>query len=69
MQSQRDGYNHLYLYQKDGKLIRQLTSGQWVVQGVLGFNEKQKSIIIEANKYHPLHRWLYSVSVADGKMK
>ena len=69
MQSQRDGYNHLYLYSKDGQLLRQLTSGPWVVQEVLGFNQKQKSIVIAANKYHPLHRWLYSVSVANGKMK
>ena len=68
MQSQRDGYNHLYLYNKDGKLLSQLTSGPWVVQKVLGFNTKQKSIIIEANKYHPLHRQLYSVNVSNGKM-
>ena len=69
LQSQRDGYNHLYLYSKDGKLIKQLTSGPWVVQEVLGFNTKQKSIIIAANKYHPLHRWLYAVSIKDGKMQ
>ena len=68
LQSQRDGYNHLYLYNKEGELLRQLTSGPWVVQEVLGFNKKQKSIIIAANKYHPLHRWLYSVNVANGKM-
>ena len=68
MQSQRDGYNHLYLYSKEGKLLRQLTSGPWVVQEVLGFNARQKSILIAANKYHPLHRWLYSVRVADGRM-
>ena len=68
MQSQRDGYNHLYLYNKEGKLLSQLTSGSWVVQEVLGFNAKQKSIIIEANKYHPLHRQLYSVNVSNGKM-
>ena len=69
LQSQRDGYNHLYLYSKDGKLIKQLTSGPWVVQEVLGFNTKQKSIIIAANKYHPLHRWLYAVSIKDGKIR
>ena len=68
MQSQRDGYNHLYLYNKDGKLLSQLTSGAWVVQDVLGFNTKQKGIIIEANKYHPLHRQLYSVNVSNGKI-
>ncbi len=69
LQSQRDGYNHLYLYSKDGKLIKQLTSGPWVVQEVLGFNTKHKSIIIAANKYHPLHRWLYAVSIKDGKIR
>ena len=69
MQSQRDGYNHLYLYNKKGHLLRQLTSGPWVVQQVLGFNVKQKSILIEANKYHPLHRWIYSVSASNGKMQ
>jgi dipeptidyl-peptidase-4 len=68
MQSQRDGYNHLYLYNKEGKLLSQLTSGSWVVQKILGFNTKQKSIIFEANKYHPLHCQLYSVNVSNGKM-
>ncbi len=68
MQSQRDGYNHLYLYNKDGKLLRQLTSGPWVVQNVLGFNTTLKSIIFEGNKYHPLHRQIYSVNVNNGKM-
>jgi len=69
MQSQRDGYNHLYLYNKEGKMLRQLTSGPWVVQQVLGFNKKQKNIILAANKYHPLHRWLYSVETTNGKMQ
>jgi dipeptidyl-peptidase-4 len=68
MQSQRDGYNHLYLYNKEGKLLSQLTSGSWVVQKILGFNTKQKTIIFEANKYHPLHCQLYSVNVSNGKM-
>ncbi len=68
MQSQRDGYNHLYLYNKDGKLLRQLTSGPWVVQEVVGFNEKQKSIIIAANKSNPLEVRLYRVSVEKGDM-
>lgn len=63
MQSQRDGYNHLYLYNKNGQMLRQLTSGQWVVMEVLGFNKKQKSIVIKANKEHPLHHRLYSVSM------
>ena len=68
LQSQRDGYNHLYLYNKEGQLLRQLTQGPWVVLQVLGFNAKERSILIEANEYHPLHRQIYSVNTANGNI-
>ena len=67
VQSQRDGYNHLYIYNKEGQLLRQLTKGPWVVLDVLGFNKKQKSVIITSNEAHPLQRNLYSVSIATGQ--
>jgi dipeptidyl-peptidase-4 len=63
MQSQKDGYNHLYLFDTSGKELKQITKGSWIVMEVLGFNKKQKSIIIKANKNHPLHHRLYSVSM------
>ena len=63
MQSQKDGYNHLYLFDADGKELKQITKGEWVVMEVLGFNKKQKTIIFKANKEHPLHHRLYSVSM------
>ncbi len=68
MQSQRDGFNHLYIYNKEGKLVRQLTQGSWVVLDVLGFNEKQKTVIIAANAANPLQRNLYAVNTANGKI-
>ena len=67
MQSQRDGFNHLYIYNKVGKLQKQLTSGPFVVQQVLGFNEKQKSIIITSNEANPIQHNTYTVSVNTGK--
>ena len=67
MQSQRDGFNHLYIYNKVGKLLKQLTSGPFVVQQVLGFNEKQKSIIITSNEANPIQHNTYAVSVKTGK--
>ena len=67
MQSQRDGYNHLYLYSIKGECIKQLTSGPWVVLDVLGFNKKDKSIIIASNEKHPLQRNLYAVNIKDLK--
>ena len=63
IQSQKDGYNHLYLFDTNGKELKQITKGEWVVMEVLGFNKKQKSIIFKANKEHPLHHRLYSVSM------
>ena len=67
LQSQRDGYNHLYLYDKEGKLIKQLTNGQWVVQDILGFNEKQKKIIITSNEANPIQHNTYAVDVKTGR--
>ena len=68
MQSQRDGYNHLYLCNaKDGKIIKQLTSGRWVVMDVLGFNKKNKSIIIASNEASPIQRNIYAVDAKTGK--
>ena len=67
LQSQRDGYNHLYLYNVKGELVKQLTEGPWVVMNVLGFSKKQNAVIIESNEKHPLQRNLYAVSLSDGQ--
>ena len=63
MQSQKDGYNHLYLFNIKGELMKQLTKGSWVVLDVLGFNQKDKSIIIASNEKHPLQRNLYAINL------
>lgn len=67
MQSQRDGYNHLYLYKKDGTLERQITSGPWVVMEMLGFDSKHKAIIYASNECSPIQRNLWIVDVNTGK--
>ena len=67
LQSQRDGYNHLYLYNVKGACVRQLTSGPWVVLDVLGFNKNAKSIVIASNERHPLQRNIYEVDINTGK--
>ena len=67
MQSQRDGYNHLYIF-KDGKLNRQLTSGKWVVMEVLGFDKGNHNVIIAANAESPIQRNIYRVNVDNGIM-
>ncbi len=70
MQSQKDGYNHIYLCTivKNSSLnIRQLTTGKWVVMEVLGFNTKNKSIIIASNEENPIQRNIFVVDTKTGK--
>ena len=67
LQSQKNGYNHLYLYNTDGKLLKQLTSGPWVVMQLVGFNEKTQSVIILSNEKHLLQSNLYAVNIKTGK--
>lgn len=64
--SERDGYNHLYLYNTDGKLLRQLTQGKYVDQEIIGFCPKTKSVIIRSNELHPLQSNIFALSM-NGK--
>lgn len=67
MQSQKDGYNHLYLFDDKGNELKQLTSGKWVVMDVIGFNTKRKSIIISSNELSPIQKNTFSVDINSGK--
>ena len=67
--SSRTGYKHLYLYGLDGKLIHQLTRGEWSVLGdgsgraVQGVDERKGLIYFVANEKTPIERHLYSASL------
>ena len=78
MQSRADGYNHMYLCTlgKHGSRmasntesldIQQLTSGNWEVLDVLGFNTKRKSIIYTSNECSPIQTNVFVVNVETGK--
>ncbi len=66
-QSERDGFNHLYLYDTEGNLIKQLTSGNWVVTQFLGTDEKEKFLYFESTEVSPLERHVYSLDLKKGK--
>lgn len=66
-QSERDGYNHLYLFDTTGKEIKQLTKGKFIVNELLGFNSKTKSVILKSTEASPIQKNLYSVNVATSK--
>jgi dipeptidyl-peptidase-4 len=67
-QSRRDGWNHLYLYDTNGKLLKQLTQGNWEITNLMGYSEKGDKVFYEATKESPLNRDLYSTDLLDGKM-
>jgi len=67
-QSNKDGFNHLYVYDLNGKLKKQLTKGNWEVTDVLGFDKSGKYLFIESTKEEALERHAYKVNVASGKM-
>ncbi|MDP5141530.1 S9 family peptidase [Rheinheimera baltica] len=67
--SERDGFKHLYLYDFNGKLQRQLTQGDWIVDELDAVNEKQGLVFFTGRKDTPLERHLYQVSLQGGQSK
>jgi dipeptidyl-peptidase-4 len=67
--SSRDGFQHLYLYANDGKLVRQLTSGDYMVVGespdaaIRAVDERMRRMYFMANAAGPAERQLYWVSL------
>lgn len=66
-QSRIDGWNHLYLYDTQGKLLRQLTRGAWEVTTVLGFSPDGKTLYYQSTEISPLERNTYALDIASGK--
>ena len=66
MMSERDGYNHLYLYSIGGNLIKQITSGKFEVKEFLGWDQKNNVFYYTSNEESPLRSAVYKV---DGKGK
>jgi dipeptidyl-peptidase 4 len=66
--SERDGFKHIYHHDNEGKLIRQITSGNWEVSNLVGVDEKGKKIYYVSTEQSPLERNLYVIGM-DGKGK
>jgi dipeptidyl-peptidase-4 len=62
--SERSGYKHLYQYDMNGKLLKQLTSGDWEVTDIVGIDEKNQILYFTSSMVSPLERHLYSLSLA-----
>ena len=66
--SEKDGYNHIYLYDKTGKLKNQVTKGNWEVTSYYGFDEKSKTIFYQSVENGSIVRDVYKIGL-DGKNK
>jgi dipeptidyl-peptidase 4 len=64
--SERTGFRHLELYDKDGKKIRDLTSGAWPVDAVEQVDAKRREVWFSGWMENPLERQLYRVSLDGG---
>jgi len=67
--SERDGYNHIYLYDMEGNILRQLTSGNWDVTEVYGYDPENKRIYFQSAEESPLNRDIYHVDLKGKRTK
>ncbi len=61
--SEKSGYNHIYLYNMNGKLNKQLTSGNWEVRDLYGWDKNRKLVYYQSSESSPLNRDVYRVNL------
>ncbi|MCL7753979.1 S9 family peptidase [Polaribacter sp. Z022] len=66
--SEKDGYNHIYHYDFSGKLINQITKGNWEVTRYYGYNDSKKTIYYQSVENGSINRGVYSIGL-DGHNK
>ncbi len=66
--SEKDGFNHIYLYDKTGKLKNQVTKGNWEVTSYYGFDEKTNTIFYQSAENGSINRDVYRIGL-NGKNK
>ncbi|TAJ12042.1 MAG: hypothetical protein EPO68_13970, partial [Planctomycetota bacterium] len=66
--SERDGWRHLYLHERDGKLVRRLTEGEWEVDAVLGVDAARGCVWFVGDRDDVKGAQLYRVPLAGGSI-
>ncbi len=67
--SERDGFQHLYLYGLDGRLHKRLTEGNWEVTNLAGVDESHQMLYFVSSEASPLERQLYSIKLSGKDRK
>ena len=66
--SEMDGWNHLYLYDLTGNMVRQITTGKWELSNFYGIDEKSGTLYFQSAESSPLERQVYQIDL-EGKNK
>ncbi|OEY72783.1 S9 family peptidase [Salegentibacter salarius] len=66
--SEKDGWNHIYLYDEDGELENQVTKGNWEVTDYYGYDKDSKKIFYQSTENGSVNRDVYSIKI-NGKNK
>lgn len=66
--SEEDGYNHIYLYDQEGKLKNQITRGPWVVTRYFGYDQNKDKVYYQSTENGSINRGVYSIE-SGGKNK
>ncbi|MDO5617126.1 MAG: DPP IV N-terminal domain-containing protein, partial [Cruoricaptor ignavus] len=66
--SERDGNRHLYWYNENGKLKKQITKGNWEVTNYYGFNPKNKNVYIQTNQTGSINKVVSKINLETGKI-
>ena len=61
--SEKDGYQHLYLHEMSGKLVRQVTKGNWEISAINGFDPKTGFVYYTSTEGSALQRHLYRINL------
>lgn len=67
--NESDGFNHLYLYDMNGKLVNQITKGNWDVVNFKGIDEKTKTIFYTASETTATERDIFSIQMNGSAKK
>ncbi len=66
--SEKDGYNHIYLYSESGELLHQITNGDWEVTNYYGYDPKKDRVYYQSAENGSINRDIYSIE-RSGKHK
>lgn len=67
--SEKDNWNHIYHYDKTGKLVNQITKGDWEITQFYGYDEKTKNLFYQSTAEGNTNRSIYKIKINGKKQK